>query len=461
MNTDIINNANVMLSDTYQRAVDKAEVLTEAAFRLIKDKINLGDGSYGSSVVLDEFNKSGIKLRSGSKLLNLSNGNDSSADSTIGMNTFEIQNQLIQDYMPDNDIANSPFNLMLPFKSIPTIGVQQDIISSNYGWAGDGNGVGGALNPVPLLSANGEIYEGYQFTNVSYISGQALIALRELGVNDTALRGYMQRINLQSILLIEQLMNTVELNRIETLIKGSFTYQNSIISAGLGSFPQNIIHASQSLGAYTVATNTFTPNAALTDNLIQEMGAAMTSIMNTGVEITDVLMPNTLYMPLMNSQAVASQTTLINTLSFNNVMEGRQNLFRLAAIPALQNINLMVDNRAIKLNPDVTTINNTRPLMYGKTIESSSFRAIFLTRTKGLSKLGDMGFFPNVYTRTQSEGAISKNTGYEGNFSLITQDLSKFNVQNQQIQMIGSTCAAPMVYLPHGVYLFDFNVSVN
>lgn len=448
---------NHVYANSLDIAERQAEVLTDAVLRWVKD--GASESLTAKQKVLKEFQDGGIRLRGNSPLLQLSNGNAGQGDGRVGVNTFQVWNELIQDFAPKFDESESPLNIMLPFRTVETVTAQQDIISSNYGWAKPSNGVGGAMNAVPLLDVSGREFEGYMYDAISFIGGQALVALRELGSSDTKLRGYLQRISFQQILLMQQVMTAIELMRTEVLFKGSFAYKDSTVSTPIPS--ANVYTASQSLGTYSRGTNTLTQNPSLTVNLLIEIGLVATQLLNEGLDLAGIVIPNTIYQAIMNSPAITSQTIYTSMNSNNSVQGIRDNLFRLTNIPALQNLDIIVDNRAIKTDANKTNKTNTRPLLYGSDVTTSSFRALFLTRPKDMSRTGYLGFFPNVYNRGTPQGGTAQRAGYGGAISLITQDMSQFNWQNQEIQMLATTCVGPMVSLENSINVFDFNVTVT
>lgn len=458
------NNLNMeQLEFAHSRGIAQnlASKIVEHTSRIVVDKIQLGDGSPKALRTLENLAADGFNIPVDSPLMQLSSpGNAGGGDSFVGQYTFQIMNRLLQDISPDNDISDSPFNMILPFVTNNAVEVQQDKYSSNYGWAGDSNGIEGIQNEVPLLAANGEVYSGFMYDAISRIKGKDLVTLRELGVADTKSQGLMQRIMMQQILLIQQVLNTVELNRIESINKGSFTFKGVPVSSQIPA--SNIYYSSASLGTYTRSTNVFTPNAALTANLLKELSFALTYIKNTGNKIKHVMMDNITYGALFNSQAISDQTRFMTANSNNSVKKIRENLFRITTIPALQDVDILVDDGAIKLTPDTTSTSNTRPIMWGKEVTSSSFRFIIVCEPTKLFRVGEMGFFPNVVSRNgyNPANATVTNTGPSGSVVMVTQDLSQFNVINQEIQMYASTVAAPMIYFPSGIFLFDPRVTV-
>ena len=442
-------------------AQELAAKIVEHTSRIIVDKIQLSDGSPKALRALENLAKDGFNIPVNSPLMQLSApGNAGGGDSFVGQSTFELMNRLLQDISPANDISDSPFNMILPFVTNTAVEVQQDKYSSNYGWAGDSNGIDGIQNEVPLLSASGDVFTGYMYGDISRISGNVLVTLRELGVSDTKAQGLMQRIMMQQILLVQRVLNTVELNRIEAINKGSFTFKGVPVSTQIPA--SNIFYSSASLGTYTKSTNRFSPNAALTANLLKELSFALTYIINTGNKIKHVLMDNITFGALFNSQAVSDQTRFMAANSNNTVKKIRENIFHITTIPALQGVDIMVDDGAIKLTPDTTSTLNTRPIMWGKEVTSSSFRFIIVCEPTQLFRIGEMGFFPNVVARSgyAPQGGTVNSAGPSGAVTMITQDLAQFNALNQEIQMYASTVAAPMIYFPSGIFLFDPRVTV-
>jgi hypothetical protein len=445
-----------------------AEGIAEVASRIAKDKINLGDGSLSAKHAMDDLKHANIKLKANSKLVtsNLSAGNSGAdQDTGVGVTTLEIMNELIQDYSPEHDVLEkSPLNSMLPLKQINAVRAQQDIYESNYGWARPSDGVFGAINPVPLLEASGKLFTGYGYNAMSSIEGYELIKYRELGSSNLTDLGTMQKIALQKILLAEQVKTSVELVRSESLTKGSFVYGDVTIGTGIPN--TNVFTASQSLGTYSRASNVITVNASATNNILKELGAALVGIQNMGVKITGVLCTNTVYSAIFQSPTVDAKTLYMTATSPHDIQGMRADLFENTNIPVLKGIPLIADDRAIKIASGITTTLNTRPIMYGETVDATSFRMLILTESStgggGTSRLGSMGFFPNVYDRPgmNPAGGQKETMGYQGSISLVTQDLSQFNWTNQRIQMIASSCFAPMFYLPNGLFVFDPAINV-
>lgn len=445
-----------------------AEGIVEVASRISKDKINLGDGSSSAQHARDDLKSANIKLKPNSKLVTakLSAGNVGATENTgVGVTTLEIMNELIQDYSPEHDVLeNSPLNSMLPLKQINAVRAQQDIYNSNYGWARPTDGVFGAINPVPLLGADGKVFTGYGYSAMSTIEGDELFKYRELGSSNLTDLGLMQKIALQKILLAEQVKTSVELVRSESLTKGSFVYGDVTIGTGIPT--ENIGVASQSLGSYSRSNNKITVNAGATNNILKELGAYLVGIQNMGVKIVGVLCPNTVYSAIFQSPAVDAKTLYMTATSPHDIQGMRSDLFENTNIPILKNIPLIADDRAIKISEGITTPLNTRPIMYGEKVDASSFRMLILTESStgggGTARLGSMGFFPNVYDRpgTNPSGGQKESMGYKGSISLVTQDLSQFNILNQRLQMVATSCFGPMIYLPNGLFVFDPDISL-
>lgn len=387
-------------------------------------------------------------------------------NSVIGTDTFEISNQLIQDISPENSIENSPYNLMMPFKTVDAINYQQDIMSSFYGYADGGGTVNGAINIVPLLETISNQWKGFEISEQSFLEGTDLIALREVGTSDTARRGALQKLNYGMLNLLQRAGTGLELNRIESMFKGSWTWfngainDNVVISSGIPS--GNVTTLSESLGSYVTSTNTFTPNGSMTINPLVELGQMLTTIKNMGLSIEKIVMDNISYGAIFNSPAVTSQTQYVTMDSNNNVMGVRSNLFKITTIPELQDVPIEVDNRALKFNSDTTTRANTRPLLWGKTVTASSFRALVVVRPSGLSRTAEFGFFPNVYARTTQIGGGKRSIGgYGGGIVMVEQDLSVMDITNQKVQLLAASNSAPMIYLPNTVFVMDWDVSVS
>lgn len=440
-------------------AILEANILADATMRWLKD----GGTPATASKILKDFESQHIKLSSASRLLSLSDGNAGAngQGGVVGKNTFQVLEGLIQDYSPTFDIALSPYNTMLPFRTVDSVTAQQDIFESNYGWAREGNQAGGIINEVPLLEATGRRFSGYMFTAISYIAGEALIALREMGSSDTRVRGLVQRVALQQILLMKQVIATIELTRAETLIKGSFLFKGDTISTPL--LTPNIHYASDSLGTYSRATNTLTPSPTTTANFINEIARVATKVQGSGITIKEIIIPAPIYQAIFQSPVISASTVYMSAVSSNDAQGVRDNLFRLSNIPSLKNIDLVSDDRWIKFEQGETTTLNTRPLAYGKEVDTSSFRALFITEPNGLSVTGYMGMFPNIYARAGS-GVSPVNatieTDYGNGVTMVTQDMSQFNWQNQQMQMFASSVIAPMVSLNNSIHVFDFRVNV-
>lgn len=460
---------------------DQAARLTEATLALSKNGGFTYDGlnksrneledagldlhAKGKIEKLIEVGKTPIKSFVGNKDISLS-APQQATDSVIGTDTFEISNQLIQDISPENSIENSPFNLMMPFKTIDGIQYQQDIMSSFYGWADGGSSINGAINVVPLLETISNSWKGFDIAETSYLEGKDLIALREVGVNDPAKRGALQKLNYGMLNLLQRAGTGLELNRIEALLKGSWTWYegstDSDVTISQAVPAGNVTSLSQSLGSYVTATNVFTPNPTLTINPLVELGQMLTQIKNMGLEIEKIVLDNIVYSAIFSCSAVTSQTQYVTMNSDNNVMGVRANLFRITTIPELQDVPIEVDNRAVKINSNTTTRENTRPLLWGKTVTPSSFRALIVIRPSGLTRVGDFGFFPNTYARTtQIAGGSRSVGGYGGGIVMVQQDLSVMDITRQKIQILAASSSSPMTYLPNLVFPFDWNVPVS
>lgn len=450
---------------------DQAANLTEAAIALSKNGGFTYDGlekSYKELAAAGvDLSKSGKieKLMEKSKNVSLSAPVDTT-DSVIGTNTFMISNQLIQDISPENSVENSPYNIMMPFKTIDAQEYQQDIMSSFWGYADGGSTVNGAINVVALLETISNSWKGFYIAEQSFLEGDDLVALREVGTSNTASRGALQKLNYGALNLLQRAGTGLELNRIESLFKGSWTWYDSSLQDNIVISSQiplnNITTLTQSLGAYNTTTNVFTPNVSMTVNPLVQLGQMLTTIKNMGLSIEKIVMDNITYSAIFNSAAVTSQTQYVTMNSDNNVMGVRSNLFKITTIPELQDVPIEVDNRALKFNADETTRSNTRPLLWGKTVSGSSFRALIVVRPTGLSRVGDFGFFPNVYARTTQIGGGSRSIGgYGGGITMVEQDLSQFDITNQKIQLLAASKSAPMIYLPNTVFTFDFNVSIT
>ena len=461
-----MDNKFELVSNSLDEMATMSEAIADIACRLSTDKINLSDGSYSANRALDDINNAKIKLKPSSRLLNLSAGNQG-ADGGLGVGptTLDIFNELIQDVSPENDVLeNSPFNTMLPVKTVNAVRGQQDIYESNYGWARPSNGVLGAMNPVPLLESTGQTWTGYGYNAISYIEGLDLIRFRELGSNNLTDLGTMQKMALQRLLLVEQVKTSAELVRTESLMKGSFTYNNVVDGTGL--LDSQVYVASQSLGSYSATTNRITVNSGMTNNVLKELGMMLVGIQNMGIKISHVVIPNTVYLALFQSPPIDARTVYMSATSPHDVQGMRSDLFETTNIPTLAGVKLVSDDRAIKISSGTTTVLNTRPILYGETVDTASFRAIVIVEPSstsgGVARTGNLGFFPNVYNRGGSPmGGQIESVGYNGNISLIEQDLSPMNWQNQRIQMMATTCIAPMIYLPNTIFVFDFNITID
>jgi hypothetical protein len=220
------------------------------------------------------------------------------------------------------------------------------------------------------------------------------------------------------------------------------------------------------LGTYSRGSNSITVNNSATNNILKELGNALVGIQNMGIKIKGVLCPNTVYSAIFQSPQVDAKTLYMTATSPHDVQGMRADLFENSNIPILKGIPLIADDRSIKISSGVTTRLNTRPIMYGETVDTTSFRMLILTEPSngggGVSRLGNTGFFPNVYNRSgiTPVGGQIQNMGYNNSISFVTQDLSVSNWQNQAIQMIASACFAPMIYLPNGLCVFDPNINV-
>lgn len=446
----------------------QAEHLTEAAIALSKNGGYTFDGIDKSR---NELKLAGVDLdkKFDSMVKKGVNVSLSAAfdptQSIIGTNTFEISNELIQDISPENAIENSPYDLMLPFKTINAQNYQQEILGSNYGYADGGSTVNGAHNVVPLLESTSNQWVGFPIDETSYLEGTDLIALREIGTSNTESRGALQKLNYGRLNLLQRAGTGLEFNRIESLTKGSWTWFNSSMNANVIISSQipagNVSILTDHLGTYTVSTNTFVPNAGLTINPLIQLGQTLTTIKNIGWSIEKIVMDNISYAAIFSCSAVTSQTQYVTMNSDNDVMGVRRNLFRITTIPALQGVDIEVDNRAFKVDANRATRANTRPLMWGKTVTASSFRALIVVRPTGMSRIGNFGFFPNTYARTsQVAGGSKAINGFGGGIVLVEQDLSVSNILNQKIQMVAASNSASLISLPTGVFTFDFNVVI-
>lgn len=450
---------------TLPAARNLAEKVTEGAMRLHKDVVSLSDGEKRLSALthaIKRLSDDGINIKSSSPLMQLSSpGNAGAGDSYVGKDTFEISNQLLQDISPENDLVASPFNRILPFRNNTASSIQQDLYSSNYGWTPESNGVGGVQNTVPLLDVNGEKFTGYLYDEASYLSGIALTTLREMGTSDTARRGATQALMMQQILHKMRLENAMELTRIESINKGSFTYNGVVVSSQIP--VDNIRPATESLGTYSLSSKTLAKNPALTANMLTELGIFLAYIRLTGANIAGVIIDPITFSAIFTSAPIEAQTRFMAANSSNNVSEIRNNLFHINTIPALQGVPIIVDDGSIKTDSARTDLRNTRPIMWGKTVTSSSFRLIVLTTPKGLSKVGDFGTYPCPLAQTapSAMGVISSDTSPSGSgATIVTQDLRAFNVLDQKIQIASQVCFAPQIYFPNQIWMFDPMVNV-
>lgn len=396
-----------------------------------------------------------VKTASGT-LVSLSAPNDSS----IGIDTFAISNELIQDFNPATNINESPLNSMLPYKSSASVQLQQDNMQAFWGYAGSGTAVGGTQPIVELLQVTSNSFKGYPISETSYLQGNDLIALREAGSSDTAKRGAQQRLNYGMLNLINRASTGLEMNRIESAVKGTWTWnsdgQDYVISSGIPG--SNVGVLSGSLGTYSLSTNRLVNNPAYTGNPLQELGKYITYVRNMGMDIEKIVVDNVTYSAIFNCTAVTDKVVYISNNSNNNVMDIRRNLFQITTIPMLQGVNIEVDNRAWKTDTNPTSTLNTRPLWWGKTVTSSSFRALVVVKQNGISRIGNFGFFPNVYAR---QGLATPVGGTDGGIVALQQDLAQYNFLEQKIQIAVFSNSAPMYYLPNGVFVFDFGVTVE
>ena len=470
-------NKNYEVPSQMQDNLPDVSALYEASSALYK---NGGLTVKGIERSINELENAGIKvtndkinrwLEAGKKEINSITGEKVSLsqpqDSYIGTGTFEMNNTLIMDYTTSNTLDESPFNTMLPVRNADAISFQQDIMNTLYGYADGDNGVSGSANIVPLLQSSTNQYKGYYISEISQFNGDDLRKLRELGTSDTTRKGVIQKLSWQQVLLVHRMATGLELNRIEAIQKGSWVWngynQSSSVVIGSG-LTNTITSLSQSLGSYNTTTNVFTLNPSLTADPVKEIGAWLNPILNTGLDFDSFIIDNISYGNIFRSPAIDTRTVYTSAVSSNNVQDVRQNLFRLNTIPALEGKSFLVDNRTFKLTPDRTTTLNTRPLLWGKTVTSSSFRITVLAKPKGLSRVGDMVFFPNVYNRNTNilGGGVSTNSfGGNNGIILATQDMATFDITNQKIQMFSASNSAPVVYLPNMIYSFDLGVTIT
>ena len=401
----------------------------------------------------------------------------SPSDSAIGSFTFAINDQLIQDYSPDDPMTNSPFNDILPIRSFDEVLVQQDFIGSLYGWADGDAGAMAGKSVVPLLRTYSNQYRGFQISEYSEISGNDLYALRKVGTSKTSEVGRMQKLNYSTLNLYHRMLTGIELNRIEAVTKGSWTWSGESLADGSATPPtvvgvgiptSNIINLT-SQATYNPNTRVLKPNTyaqvgTLSTNPLDEIALGLTPIINAGLTVESLTMDNITYSAIFLSNTVTARTQYFSAVAGNNIMTLRDNVFKYSNIPQLQGVSIEVDSRSIKTDGNLTSIKNTQPIRWGKTIDSNSFNIIVKVKNKNLSRIGDFGFFPNLYARNSSVygGSVSnKSMGAGGNITMITQDLSQMNALNQKIQMFCSSNSAPMPYLTNMLYLMTGLVTIS
>ena len=438
---------------------DYSHAIAEAAVTIAKGGRTLN--SIGNArKVLDQV---GLELSDSTQrqMISLSSGDNGMNQGVLGQNTFEIANDLIKDFAPEINLASSPFADVLPAENITATRYQQDIMSSGSGWAHEAGAVNGFNNVVPMLESDGYIWRGYEFTENGEIKGDDLISLRNPGSSEIAVADATQRITYSQLNMLNRQNANIELKRIESLLKGSFIYRDTIVSSGLitGNFGQ----LSQPLGTYTKSTNTFTPNAGMSVDPIEELMSFVTSLQYLGLTIEEIICDGTSYQAIFQSPAVKSQTKYMSMYSQNNPADTQANLFKINTIPALMGIPLTVYSAGVKFAQGRTTRTNTRSIMWGQEVESSSFRAYIKLKNTGLSRVGKLGFFPNVF----KDHAVGLNGNATASMLqngsgvvLMQQDLAQYNFLNQKIQWVTSTTFNPMVMLENMVYAFDWNVNV-
>lgn len=442
----------------------KSQLLTETAHKIAKD------GGFAKALsnyeVTDSLSALGIAdTRTISKLtkqsISLSSPDASNqAQGGIGQDTYAISSALIQQMAPEANLKESPLNIMIPTIEVPTITRQQDIMSSNYGLLPASNGVGSQMNKTEMLKGKSSKYNGRLYDVTSNMSGTDLINLRELGSANTQVAlGAAQLLNYSMLNLLEQAQNRVEVNRIDVLKKGSVVYKNSVFSAQVPS--ANVFHvSSESLGTYKKSTNEFIRNASYSVNPLQQIALQVNRIkltLGNGAKIKGVLLDPIIYQAIFATNAVQGQTSYISAVAKNDVMEGRKQAFQYFNVPALQDVPLMTWDGAIKLQNETTSVKNSRPILWGETVDSASFRALVILEVNGLNRIAELGFFPNMYERVGYSEVVNHSAG---GIVLLQQDLAPMNMLNQEIQQLCAVSIGEMVYQPDLVYTIDFNINV-
>lgn len=453
-----------MFIQNEQQISNTAENVMEATVAIIE---NGGYTRTGLDIARKHLQKSGIELPEATcaklveKQISLSSGDNGMDQGYIGQNTFEISGTLIQGQAPEMQLAKSPYNSILTAKNLTGVVYQQDIMESNYGYAQEAGSVGGINNVIPLLDVNGFTWQGQEYTETGEMFGNALIALRNPGSTAIEKANVIRRINMSQLNMLNRATMNIELTRIESMNKGSYVYKDVIYSSGVPSQNQGIL--SQSLGTYTVATNTFVPNVGITANAFNELASYVNLLLNTGYNPTEIIIDNVMYNAIIQSVPITDITRFITANSDNIPVDTQEQAFYVVGVPQLQHVKIKVYQQGLKTSRGDTTISNTRPIMWGKTIDENSFNALIKCENTGMSRVGELGFFPNQYKDTNiglNTASTSSKLQNGSGIILAQQNLAQFDFNNQKIQWIVSTTIAPMIYLPEMIFPFNFDVTI-
>jgi hypothetical protein len=451
--------SNFILSESELHA--RAGAVTEAAIAIAEGKgYNLKSLGKARNILAN----SGLSISETqhNDLLQLSSGDNGMNQGALGQNTFQVANDLIKDFAPETNLAASPFADIIPSENITATRYQQDVMSSGSGWAHEAGAVNGFNNTVPMLDSEGQVWRGYEFTENGEIKGDDLIALRNPGSSAISVADATQRVMYSQLNMLNRQNSNIELTRIEALTRGSFMYKDLIVSSGL--LTSNIGQLSQPLGSYNKATNVFTPNAAITADPIDELMAFATKLVYLGLSIEEFIIDPTDYQAIMQTPAVRARTVYSSSRSDNKPQDIQKNLFRISTIPGLMGIPITVYQAGVKFAPGRTSVANTRSIMWGKDVSASSFRVYIKLKNTGMSRVGKLGFFPNVFKdhAVGLNGSATASMLQNGSgVILMQQDLAQYNFLNQKIQWVTSTTFNPMIMLENMVYAFDLNVTVS
>jgi hypothetical protein len=389
--------------------------------------------------------------------------------SVIGQDRYQVYNSLIQDYAPDvNPQKESPLNKMIPFEKFDAPTVQADIMSSLYGAASTSNGLFGSISFLPMLEVQSKQYSGIQVDLESFITGNEILKLRMPGSSNISESGAMTRWSYQRLLHLLQIHTYIELARIDTCARFNFAYtQNNIIENITVAVPYgNLYTMSENFTTYNKTTKTFTPNPSFAGNIFDMLGQWIIEIANAGFNVEGLLIDNLSYLQIIKTPAIANQLSLMNTFTTNNVEAGRKLIWQNSNVPQLQNIPILVDQRTWKINSDVTSTQNTRPLLFGTgDVTRESFRIIPIIKPKNLSRVGVTGLFPNAYNEMLKlgplvNGSASTENGEQNSIYMAEQNMSLTDVTNSKIRLVTSATFCPSIFLENALFAFQLGVNV-